>query len=168
MSYVRELRALVGHRPLIIAGAAVLIFDRDNRLLLHHREDNRQWGLVGGSLEVGETFEETARREAMEESGLTLDELIWFDLFSGQEMIYQYPHGDVIVNVTAVYTSRKFNGKLKPDEIDGNDYIFTCKAAICASALFKDSYHSLAGSLSATIPAPTCPYTLARSESVFT
>ena len=124
MSYVRELRKLVGQRPLIIAGAAVLIFDEDNRLLLNHRKDNQQWGLIGGSMEVGESFEETARREALEESGLTLDELIWFDLFSGQKMIYEYPHGDVIANVTAVYTSRQFKGELKQDKSEVSELRF--------------------------------------------
>ena len=111
MSYVRELRSLVGHRPLIIAGAAVLIFNPDNCLLMQHRKDNQQWGLIGGSMEIGESLEETARREALEETGLELDELNWFDLFSGREVIYELPHGDVVVNVIAVYISRKFRGQ---------------------------------------------------------
>lgn len=50
MKHVRELRSLVGHRPLIILGAAVLIFNNKNQLLLHHRQDNKHWGLIGGSL----------------------------------------------------------------------------------------------------------------------
>ena len=41
MNYVRELRALVGQRPLIIPGAAVLICDRQNRLLLQHHKNNQ-------------------------------------------------------------------------------------------------------------------------------
>lgn len=83
MSYVHSLRALVGSRPLIIAGAAVLIIDKQNRLLLQHRKDNQQWGLIGGSMEVGELLEDTARREAYEETGLDLLKLEWFGLFSG-------------------------------------------------------------------------------------
>lgn len=124
MSYIRELRALIGHRPLIIAGAAVLICDSENRLLLQQRKDNRQWGLIGGSMEIGESLSETAKREALEESGLTLNELNWFDLFSGQELIYKLPHGDIVVNVTAVYTSRKYTGKLKPDKSEGHEVRF--------------------------------------------
>ena len=124
MSYVRQLRLLVGHRPLIIAGAAVLIFNEQNCLLLQHRQDNQQWGLIGGSMEIGESLEETAVREAFEETGLELDELNWFGLFSGKELIYEYPHGDVVVNVVAVYTSRKFRGKLKADNKEGYEVRF--------------------------------------------
>lgn len=61
-------------------------------------------------------LEETARREVLEETGLELDELNWFDLFSGREVIYELPHGDVVVNVIAVYISRKFRGQLQLSE----------------------------------------------------
>lgn len=44
MSYVQELRSLVEHRLLIIPGAAVLIVDKHNDLLLQHRKDNQQVG----------------------------------------------------------------------------------------------------------------------------
>jgi 8-oxo-dGTP pyrophosphatase MutT (NUDIX family) len=107
MGYVQELRLLVGHRPLIIPGAAVLIVDQQGGLLLQHRKDNQQWGLIGGSMEVGESLEETARRETFEETGLELDELEWFGLFSGQELIYEYPNQDIVVNVVAVYIARQ-------------------------------------------------------------
>mgnify|MGYP003402278176 FL=1 len=116
MGYVQELRLLVGHRPLIIPGAAVLIVDQQENLLLQHRKDNQQWGLVGGSMEVGESLEETARRETFEETSLELDELEWFGLFSGQELIYEYPNRDIVVNVTAVYIARQFRGRLKANE----------------------------------------------------
>ena len=124
MNYVRELRSLVGHRPLIIFGAAVLIFNNKNQLLLHHRQDNGQWGLIGGSMEIGESIEETAKREALEESGLTLEKLEWFDLFSGKELIYELPHGDVVVNVTAVYTCSKYRGQLTPNDTEAYELCF--------------------------------------------
>lgn len=124
MSYVKKLRLLVGHRPLIVAGAAVLIFNEENCLLLQHRKDNRQWGLIGGSMEVGESLEKTARREVFEETGLDLDELNWFGLFSGKELIYECPNKDVVVNVVAVYISRQFQGKIKVDKEEGYEVRF--------------------------------------------
>ncbi|MDJ0707482.1 MAG: NUDIX hydrolase [Leptolyngbyaceae cyanobacterium MO_188.B28] len=124
MGYVQELRSLVGHRPLIIPGAAVLIVDQDNGLLLQHRKDNHQWGLIGGSMEVGESLEDTARREAFEETGLNLGELVWFGLFSGPDLIYECPNGDIVVNVVAVYIARSFKGKLKPDQDEAHELRF--------------------------------------------
>lgn len=132
MTYVQEIRSIVGNRPLIIVGAAVLILKQSDRpcpslsarLLLQRRQDNQQWGLIGGSMEIGESLAQTARREVWEETGLTLDQLDWFDLFSGQEFIYEYPNGDVIVNVIAVYISRQFRGELKVDKQEGIELRF--------------------------------------------
>ncbi|MBX9259136.1 NUDIX hydrolase [Desmonostoc muscorum CCALA 125] len=124
MSYVQELRLLVGHRPLIIPGSAVLIIDEQNRLLLQHRKDNQQWGLIGGSMEIGESLESTAKREAFEETGLELEQLEWFGLFSGKNLIYECPNGDVVVNVVAVYIARRFRGKLKPDSQEAHEVRF--------------------------------------------
>lgn len=124
MSYVQELRSLVGHRPLIIPGAAVLIVDRQERLLLQHRKDNQQWGLIGGAMEIGESLEETAKREAIEETGLELDKLEWFDLFSGPELIYTCPNEDVVVNVVAVYIARQFRGELRADVEEADEVCF--------------------------------------------
>ena len=75
-------------------------------------------------MEIGESLEETAKREALEETGLTLNELNWFDLFSGAELIYELPHGDVVVNVVAVYTSRKYEGQLMVDPTEGSELRF--------------------------------------------
>lgn len=124
MGYVQELRLLVGHRPLIIPGAALLIIDRQGGLLLQHRKDNQQWGLIGGSMEIGESLEETARRETFEETGFELGELEWFGLFSGQELIYECPNQDIVVNVVAVYIARQFRGKLKASDEEAHEIRF--------------------------------------------
>ena len=65
-----------------------------------------------------------ARREVLEETGLELDGLEWLGLFSGQELIYQYPNGDVVANVVAVYTARQFRGELKADEDEAHQVCF--------------------------------------------
>jgi 8-oxo-dGTP pyrophosphatase MutT (NUDIX family) len=70
MSYVQELRALIGHRLLILAGATVIVRDAAGRVLMQRRSDNGQWGLPGGALEPGESLEETGRREVWEETGV--------------------------------------------------------------------------------------------------
>lgn len=112
--YIRDLRTLVGRRPLIMVGAAVMVFDAQERLLLQHRSDNGAWGLLGGSMELGESAEETARREAFEEAGVSVGQLTLFDVFSGREQFYEYPNGDQVYNVCVVYTSHDFQGEPRP------------------------------------------------------
>lgn len=38
MGYIEDLRAIVGHRPLILVGSVVIISDQEGRLLLQKRK----------------------------------------------------------------------------------------------------------------------------------
>lgn len=81
MDYVKELRKLVGTRPLILPGSVVIMLNNDNQILLQHRHDGG-WGVPGGLMELGESLEDTARREVKEETGLTVGSLKLLDVFS--------------------------------------------------------------------------------------
>lgn len=111
MGYVEELRALVGTRPLVLPGVTTCVRDAQGRLLLLLRRDNRMWALPGGALEPGESTESAARRELREETGLDADELWLFDVFSGPEMFYTYPHGDQVHNVVVAYLAENVAGE---------------------------------------------------------
>ncbi|MGD6853882.1 NUDIX hydrolase [Bacillus infantis] len=115
MGYIMDLRKIVGSRPLIMAGASVIILDQNNKLLLQLRKDNHCWGLTGGSLELGESLEEAAKREMYEETGLAAKNLKLFNVFSGEEFYYKLPHGDEVYNVTATYICNDFDGELRID-----------------------------------------------------
>ena len=43
MGYIMDLRKVVGHRPLIMTCAGVLIINEENQILLKKRKDNGQW-----------------------------------------------------------------------------------------------------------------------------
>ena len=103
MGYIMELREKIGSRPLIMAGASVLVFNELGHLLLQKRADSLDWGTIGGSLEPGESLEEAAHRELWEESGLKANTLQLITVISGADAYYQYPNGDEVYNVTAVF-----------------------------------------------------------------
>ena len=124
MSYVQELRALVGHRPLILVAAGVLILNKQEHLLLQRRTDNGLWGIPGGSIEVGESTEEAARREAQEETGLTVGQMTLFGVFSGSDLCYEYPNGDQAAIVSVVYRTSQVEGEIQVDGDEGMELRF--------------------------------------------
>jgi ADP-ribose pyrophosphatase YjhB (NUDIX family) len=109
VDYIQHLRQYVGHEPIVMVGAAALIMDDQNRLLLMKRLDSGCWGPPGGAVELGEVVETAARREVREETGLELNEMSLFGVFSGPELFYRYPNGDEVYNVTIIYRAR-FSG----------------------------------------------------------
>ena len=104
---------MVGHRPLLQIGAAALIADEKNCLLLMKRSDNNCWGPPSGAVELGEVVEMAARREVREETGLELGGLVLFGGFSGPDLFYRYPNGDKVYNVTIVYLTRDWRGEVR-------------------------------------------------------
>jgi 8-oxo-dGTP pyrophosphatase MutT (NUDIX family) len=115
MGYVSEIRKLVGTRPLILAGAEVLVFDPQGRLLLQRRSDTGDWAIPGGMMEPGESFEETARREVKEETGLEIGDLELLNIYSGSDFYFKYPNGDEVYNVSAAFVTTSYHGYLETD-----------------------------------------------------
>jgi 8-oxo-dGTP pyrophosphatase MutT (NUDIX family) len=113
MDYILHLRRYIGHRPILMVGAGLLILDDQNRLLLLKRTDNYCWGIPGGSTEPGEIVEEAAKRETFEETNLEIDKMSLFGVFSGPELYYKYPNGDEVYNVTIMYVSRDWRGEIQ-------------------------------------------------------
>ena len=117
MGYIMDLRAYVGHRPLIQTGSSVILEDSQGRVLLQLRTDNHQWSFsAAGSMEPGESAEETARRELLEETGLTAHSLELLEVLSGKDQHYIYPNGDEVYNVDFVFFCRDWSGTPKCQE----------------------------------------------------
>lgn len=123
MGYIEELRAIVGQRPLILVGAVVVIQDEQNRVLLQQRVHPRgKWAFPGGLMELGESAEDTARREVYEETSLEIGELRLIDVFSGPGTFMTAPNGDEFYAVTIAYNTRETRGELIVDRSESLDF----------------------------------------------
>ncbi len=111
LEYYQFLRQYVGHQPIILPGSAVIILNNANEVLLQKRYEGG-WGLPGGLMELGESLEDTAKREVFEETGLTITNLQFLGIFSGQDYYVKMSNGDEFYAVTAVYYTRNVKGDL--------------------------------------------------------
>lgn len=115
--YIADMRKIVGHKTLIQCAASIICVDKDGRILLGKRSDNKKWGYSGGAVEIDEYVEDCAKRELFEEMGLVAEELEFFFVNSGPEAHYIYPNGDEVSNFEVIYLCRKWHGE--PKSLDG-------------------------------------------------
>lgn len=110
MSYVSDIRRIVGHIPLQLPGTGIVLWRMsesfDVEILLQERTDSGKYGLLGGGIELDETYQECAVREVYEEAGIEIsaDELKLFNVYAGPEHVTIKPNGDIVYHTVVVYT----------------------------------------------------------------
>ena len=112
MSYIKDIRKFIGHSPMLSAGATVVVL-KDNKILLNLRSDTNTWGIPGGALELGETLEDTAARELMEETNLYAMSYTLLNVFSGKDFYFKYPNEDELYSVAVLYMANGVTGDLR-------------------------------------------------------
>ena len=114
MGYIEEIRELIGHKRIILPGSVAIIRNSKGQILMQQRTYPRgKWGLPGGLMELGESTEEAARREVMEETGLKLGELTLFGVYSGPGYLCIAENGDEFEVVAVVYTTSDYDGEVR-------------------------------------------------------
>ena len=122
--YIKRIRKLIGHEPMLIPHAVVILLDKDNKVLFEVRADDGYFDFPGGSVDMAEEVKETAKRELYEETGLIADELELFDVYSGPITKYTYFNQDVIYGVDTFYVCKKYHGELKPQKEEVKELLF--------------------------------------------
>ena len=122
MSYIKDLRKYVGHEPILTAGVGLFVFNDQEKVLMQLRTDYNQWGFPGGSMELGESFEETAIRELKEETNLDIKEMKLIKVLSGKDTYREYPNGDKLYDITALFVITKYDGELRVNDDESKKF----------------------------------------------
>jgi ADP-ribose pyrophosphatase YjhB (NUDIX family) len=114
---------------LITVGCGVII-EKNEKILLQHRTDEDNWCVPGGVMEIGETFEETAKREVLEETGLQVKEIQLFGIYSGETCFVTYPNGDKVYSVQIIFKALSYEGTLKQIGAESREHRFFAKDSL--------------------------------------
>lgn len=112
MDYIKHLRSMVGNEKVIMVVSGAFVFDKENRVLMQKRSDNGQWGFPGGFMDFGESVQDTAKREVFEETGLILEELELFGIYSGPQYDKTFSNGDQVSLVLISFICNRYSGAL--------------------------------------------------------
>ncbi len=95
-------------------GTNGVIFNERGEILLQKRADNGFWGLPGGAVDVGESVEQGAVREVLEETNLTVTIKRFVGIYSDPKhfTIASYPGGDIVQFVSVVFECEYQSGEL--------------------------------------------------------
>lgn len=107
-----------------IPHSVVVLFNNENKVLVEIRADDGFYDFPGGGIDDGETHEEGAKRELLEETGLIADDLVLFKVYTGEITHYVYFNGNEIYGVDAVFLCRKYHGEIKPQIEEVTSLVF--------------------------------------------
>jgi ADP-ribose pyrophosphatase YjhB (NUDIX family) len=134
MGYIESLREKVGQEPLLVVKTSLVVLNKNGHILLK-RDDDENWSLPGGVLELDESAEEAGRRSVKEATGIEIGELSLLGIFSGRKHFQEMVNGDKLYPLTINYRSTDIRTPLE----DWNE-----KAAVAFFALDQlPSYISL-------------------------
>jgi len=79
----------------LVVGSSSIVADDSGRILLQKRSDSGNWALPGGTMDIGETFAQSAVREVKEETGfdVQIDRII--GIYSDPRHVFEYDDDEV-------------------------------------------------------------------------
>ena len=130
-SYFGQLRQLIGNRLMLVPGTRLVLADAEGRILIEHRRDFDVWGLPGGMIEPGESFETGARRELAEETGLVAEAMRPFGNSSDPALeTHTFANGDTIQAFVAMFEVTRWSGTLATDTSEAHAHAWAAPDAL--------------------------------------
>lgn len=104
----------------IVSAVTVHVLDEQRRILLIHRTDNGLWALPGGAQEFGEYIAETAVRETLEETGVTVEVTDIVGVYTNPSHLVEFSDGEVRQQFSICFRARYVSGKPTTSEESSN------------------------------------------------
>ncbi len=79
----------------LVVGSSAVVVDEEGRILLQRRSDSGNWALPGGTMDIGETFGQSAIREVKEETGFDVRIERIVGIYSDPGHVFAYEDGEV-------------------------------------------------------------------------
>lgn len=96
---------MIGKEMLLTMGCGAIIEDEKGGILIQKRTGSSECGIPGGLLELGETFEETVQREVWKETGVALNKIQLFGIYSGEQGFAPCENGEQGFSVQIILRS---------------------------------------------------------------
>ena len=100
----------------IVIAATAFVLDDSDRLLMIRRTDNGLYALPGGTHELGETMTETAVRETLEETGVSITVTGLVGIYSNPAHVIAYDDGDVRQEFSICFRASPTGGEPRPSD----------------------------------------------------
>lgn len=123
-SYLGQLRKLIGKRKIFSIGARAIVQDDEGRILLVQRNDNSEWVMPAGSIELEESILDCVKREVFEETGLTVLSAHPIAIYSEPRFSFVTTYGDPYQMMSIVFMVDRWTGELQRNTNETTDARF--------------------------------------------
>jgi 8-oxo-dGTP pyrophosphatase MutT (NUDIX family) len=97
----------------IVPAASAIVANDEGKILLHRRSDNDLWALPGGTMEIGESIQETLVREVKEETGLDVMPEYVVGLYTDPKHVIAFSDGEVRQQFSICFACRIIGGNIQ-------------------------------------------------------
>ncbi len=120
----------VDEQTYVKAGVGLILLNDKGQILFEKRRDCGMWGLPGGKIDAGESIEQTAIREAKEETGFNIQVMRLLGVYSDPKdhLVAYLPSKDVAQLVDIVLEAKIVSGILTTSDESEELRFFDLKA----------------------------------------